>query len=89
MRNKEILKEQYIFKHTKNWDEETKQRYISNVEEYFSVWYGGYLEAIRELSNDVMPILEFSEHKVSTTAGIYQQSVSKLIKELKEYEKKH
>ena len=89
MRSKETLKEQYIFRHTKNWDEETKQKYISNIEEDFSVWYGGYLEAIKELSHEVMPILEFSEHKISTSAGIFQQSVSKLIKELKGYEKKH
>ena len=88
MRNKKLLKEQYIFRHTKNWDEETKQKYISNVEEDFSIFYGGYLEAIKELSHEVMPILEFSEHKVSTSAGIFQQSVSKLIKELKVYKNK-
>jgi hypothetical protein len=46
------------------------------------------LEAIKELSHEVMPILEFSEHKVSTSAGIFQQSVSKLIKELKVYKNK-
>lgn len=42
MKTKEELKEMYINNHTKNWDDETKQKYISNIEEEFSVWYDGY-----------------------------------------------
>ena len=57
MKNIDELKEQYIFKHTKGWDEETKEKYISNVEEDFITWYQGYCEAIKDLSNEVLSIL--------------------------------
>lgn len=83
MKSKEKLKSVYVYKHTKDWDNETKEKYLSNVEEDFCIWYNGYLSAIRYLSDEVLPILEFSEHKITTSGGVFQQSVSKLIKELK------
>jgi len=44
MKNKEELKSEYISKNTKNWDKETKEKYIYEVEEDFRVWYEGYTQ---------------------------------------------
>ncbi len=44
MKSKEELKSEYISKNTKNWDEETKEKYIYEVEEDFRVWYEGYTQ---------------------------------------------
>ena len=82
MKNIEELKEQYVFKHTKDWDEETKEMYSSNVEDDFITWHQGYIQAIKDLSDDVLPILEFTKGKLNSEAGIFQMSVCKLIDEL-------
>ncbi len=39
---KESLKSEYISKHTKNWDDETKEKYMYELEEDFRIWYEGY-----------------------------------------------
>ena len=82
MRTEEELKVMYVNRHTKNWDEQTKQKYISNVEEDFSIWYSGYLDAVKYLANEMLPILEFTRGKLNSEAGIFQLSVNKLIDEL-------
>ena len=89
MKNIEQLRKEYINRSTYNWDAETKQKYMSNVEEEFCVWYGGYLEAIKELSHEIMPILEFTKGRLDSGAGIFQSSVSNLIEKLKEYNGLH
>jgi len=44
MKTKEELKSEYIVKHTKNWDEETKVEYMYELEEDFRIWYNGYTQ---------------------------------------------
>lgn len=82
MKTKDELKENYILAQTKGWDDETKERYISNVEDDFETWYKGYSFALKELANEALPILEFTKGKIDSSAGIFQQSVTMLIQEL-------
>lgn len=89
MRNIEELKIIYINKHTKNWDEQTKQKYISNIEEDFNTYLAGYIDAIKEVTNEVLPILEFTKGRLNSEAGIFQLSVNKLIDELIDYKQSH
>jgi hypothetical protein len=44
MKSKEELKSEYITSHTKNWDEETKEKYMYELEEDFRIWYEGYTQ---------------------------------------------
>lgn len=53
MKTKEELKSEYISKNTKNWDEETKEKYIYEVEEDFRVWYEGYTQCQENMKKDV------------------------------------
>ena len=82
MKTEDELKQMYINNVCKTWDEQTKEKYIDQVEEDFKTWYKGYLFAIREVANDVLPILEFTKGKLNSEAGIFQLSVTKLIDEL-------
>jgi len=82
MKTKDDLKKEYVFRHTKNWDKETTEKYIYNVLEDFSVFYQGYLEGIKSVADKALPILEYTKGKLDSSAGFFQQSVDNLITDL-------
>lgn len=53
MKTKEELKSEYISKNTKNWDEETKEKYMYELEEDFKIWYEGYTQCQEDMQKDV------------------------------------
>lgn len=58
MKTKDELKANYILAQTKGQDDETKEQYISNIEEDFETWYKGYSFALKELANETLSILK-------------------------------
>jgi hypothetical protein len=81
----EQLKKEYIASKTKGWDDETKERYIYEIEEDFKQFYEGYKYAMNECRNEVLPVLQFIEGKIDSEAGIFQQTVKRLILKLKSF----
>jgi len=79
----EQLRKEYIASKTKGWDDETKERYIWNVEEDFDSFYEGYKYAMNECKNEVLPVLQFIEGKIDSESGVFQQTIKKLILKLK------
>jgi hypothetical protein len=59
MKSKEELKSEYISKNTKNWDEETKEKYIYEVEEDFRVWYEGYTQCQEDMTYILKKSIEY------------------------------
>lgn len=82
--NENKLKKLYIETKTKDWDSETKDKYISNVEEDFKEWFSGYKYAIDEISSSILPVLEFTVGKVKSEAGVFQLHLKNAIKKLKQ-----
>jgi len=46
MTTKEELKEEYIKNQTKDWDDETKENYLTFVEADFVSYYKGYMDGL-------------------------------------------
>ena len=81
----EQLKTEYIASVTKGWDKETFDKYVSNVEEDFQQWYKGYEYAMKELQVELLPILQFANGKIQTDAGIFEQTLERVILKLKSF----
>jgi len=81
----EQLKKEYIASKTKGWDDETKEKYIYEIEEDFKQFYEGYKYAMNECKEQVLPVLQFIDGKYDSYAGIFGQTVRNLILKFKSF----
>lgn len=86
----EKLKKQYIASKTKGWDEETKEKYIYELEEDFKNFYEGYKKGVLESKEiiDQMKIMliaikfgDIRVYPISETTPHYFDIIALKIKE--------